>query len=1297
MTDAQRQEIRRRLDEELSLDAFKRDYRSQDEAATQFFQDLFVQVLNFSETVSPLGDETWHPLRVHDWSDSARATDARLFAEAGNFRVIYVELEKMTRTAERNAIQSLTRSDQTSGWAIDGSFLTVFHAPDEDVWHLVTPYEEDTDDITTGRPVLRRYTLGEGETHRTVAKALSSMDASKGRLAERIDEAFRVKPVTKDFYEKYKGSFDTLSKELRRKGLEIEDADRYAHTTLNRLMFFYYLQKKGWIGDRKDFVRWFHQQYEESDEEDVFHEKWLSALFFEGMNSSEGRDIDADLPSEVETAIAELPYMNGGLFQPTEEDERDTFLSDSALKSVIEEFLEQYNFTVTEESPYDIDVAVDPAMLGKIYESLIAEQERGEAGIFYTPRVEVDLMCRMALYEQFCDHAEDLDAEGKRQIVEFIFSEPQDWDADSGETEQLENILHELRIVDPACGSGAFLVGMKQVVTELYRKLGMTPDYHLKEQIINENLYGVDIKDWAVRVAEFRLWLSLVEGEEQLPDQRPVLPNFSFKLKVGDSLIQKLDGEFVSLDTLTRTLDGDTGELLTELKELKREHFEGEADRTQEIEEKQVELLQKHINDLIDNLSSNHSQGSLNEWAGGIEASEVSGSKLDDEKTKERIEELQAVRAAIDEAGNSGFFMWDIDFSDVMVDGGFDIVIGNPPYVRQEDIIDQGIHPERLDEMDSSEVKKLKKQYKSDLVDYVEERFDIKPYKRSDIYVYFYFKGIDLLRENGTLSFITSNSWMDIGYGKRLHEGLLDLTDLSYIIGNTSMKSFEDADVNTYITLANRSNDGILAGDARFVRLSSQFHQYDYADDFLPFLTDDGESWSSIRLDDEQLLVKEENDVRTVCIDHASLWRLGGGETQNADPDSDDVFSEATGLTPNQVPSSPDSGNEIQIPSGSYSDGAWGRFVDAPTLYFELWRDHHEKFDVLGDITEPTYGLKSGTNKFFFVPRPGDENTTFKSEYENDTGKLKLKHKETGREFQIEPKFWMRPIDEVPDAYHDQFECRYEIDGEEHIPDLILVRNREITTSPIEPNHLNHVHITIDVPRNEVSKFDAGDYVEFGEEPRWGRSNDIRLPDRSSLSGRSPEWYSQPKINDAYIILTNTFNAQLQFHYNPCRFTVSNRFYYLPSAEEVRPGYLAGYLNSSFGWFMEEVTGRSWTNTLLFDKPEYLILPVLLADDETQSAIEDAVEELLDEEVGNVFEELGSYNPDDFSLDSVKTERKTLDQIFFDVLDFDEEQKHQLYKTIISMVRDRLMRQPDENPSLCETIAEHNPQYDYSR
>ena len=960
MTDEQSKEIRRRLDEDLSLDEFERDYRSTGEAATQFFQDLFVQVLNFDETMSALGDATWQDIPVHEWPKTARANAARLFAEAGNFRVIYVELEKLTRTAERNAVQSLTRSDRTSGWAIDGSFLTVFHASDEDIWHLVTPYEEGTDKITTGRPVLRRYTLGEGETHRTVANALSSMDASKGRLAERIDEAFRVKPVTEDFYQDYKNALDTLSDELDSKGLGIEAADRYAHMTLNRLMFFYYLQKKGWIGERKDFVHWLHERYEESGEDDQFHEKWLSVLFFDGMNRPVGEDIEADLPEDVESVISGLPYMNGGLFQPTEEDQNGTFLSDSALSSVIRGFLDQYNFTVTEESPYDIDVAVDPAMLGKIYESLIAEQERGEAGIFYTPRVEVDLMCRMALYEQFCDHANNLDAEGKQRVVEFIFSEPQDWDAESaGETEQLEDILHELRIVDPACGSGAFLVGMKQVVTELYRKLGTTPDYHLKEQIINENLYGVDIKDWAVRVAEFRLWLSLVEGEEQVPDQRPILPNFSFKLKVGDSLVQKLDEEFVSLDALTRTLDGDTGGLLTELKELKREHFEGEADRKEEIEEKQVELLRRHISGLIDNLSDDGAQQTL---FGDTRDDEI------DENTEKRIEELKQVRDAIDKAGDAGFFMWDIDFSDVMVEDGFDVVIGNPPYVRQREIIDQGIHPERLEQMDSDEVKTLKSQYKNDLVNYVEETFGISPYKRSDLYVYFLFKGLDVLRDGGSLTYITSNSWLDVNYGQRLQEGLLKLSNINNILDNRAGPIFDEADVNTVITSAQRTaTSNILSGETSFVTFHDHYEDLVQTDVMQDVFVGSGET-STIEYRNETISYTPVESGRRVSLPEVSMWRLGGGVVQDEADGVDKVYSERTGV--DGVQAGLESYNPDEkgpIASGSYSgEEKWSQYLQAPDIYFEILNRNQDVLVPLQEVADLFRGCTTGNNTFFY-------------------------------------------------------------------------------------------------------------------------------------------------------------------------------------------------------------------------------------------------------------------------------------------------------------------------------------------
>ncbi len=1197
MTDEQTKEVRRRLDEDLSLDEFERDYRSPGEAETQFFQELFVQVLNFEVTTSPLGDATWQDIPVHEWPNTARANAARLFAESGNFRVIYVELEKLTRTAERNAIQSLTRSDRTSGWAIDGSFLTVFHAPDEDVWHLVTPYEEGTDDITTGRPVLRRYTLGEGETHRTVANALSSMDASKGRLAERIDEAFRVKPVTEDFYENYKSAFDTLSKELRRKELEIEDADRYAHTTLNRLMFFYYLQKKGWIGDRKDFVRWFHEQYKESDGEDVFHEKWLSALFFQGMNSPEGGEINTDLPSDVESAIAGLPYMNGGLFQPTEEDERDTHLSDSALKSVIDEFLEQYNFTVTEESPYDIDVAVDPAMLGKIYESLIAEQERGEAGIFYTPRVEVDLMCRMALYEQFCDHANGLNDEGKQRIVEFIFSEPQDWNAeDSGETEQLENILHELRIVDPACGSGAFLVGMKHVLTELYRKLNATPDYHLKEQIINENLYGVDIKDWAVRVAEFRLWLSLVEGEEQLPNQRPVLPNFSFKLKVGDSLIQKLDGEFVSLDTLTRTLDGDTGDLLTELKDLKREHFEGEGDRTQEIEEKQVELLKNHIDGLIDNLSKDGSQQTL--------FGDTKDKQIDDD-VEERIKELKKTRNAIDRAGAAGFFMWDIDFSDVIVEGGFDIVIGNPPYVRQEDIIDQGIHPERLDEMDSSEVSSLKKQYKNDLVEYVEKTFDISPYKRSDIYVYFFFKGLDLLREGGTLTYITSNSWLDVNYGKRLQEGLLCHSSLKYLLENRAGPIFEDADVNTVISLANRESTQSLNGDTEFLTFEEHYENIVQSETISSALiSEQEEEGEVIEYGEETLYYSPIQYGRRVSVPESSLWRLGGGSLEVQD-DEERVYSENTGVTGSQASiKSFDEETEGIYASGSYSDDSkWGIYLQAPDVYFRLMSRNHESFIPLADVTNDVFfGIKSGANDFYFPDSQKIEEYNIGGEY-------------------------LHPLVKSPRNLNERIIAPERLDRK-----LLKINNSDKSSLPKDLQH----------------------FIEWGEDQEY--------PSRRTIKGRSP-WYDiGSDIKKYQIVWQRTHYTKHAVYYSDEPVYATDRFYGIDiNQEKYHPKVFAALLNSTFYalvkvLYSSEMSGRS-IDTAVYELESFPIpSPGVISNDQEEALVE-------------AFEELDQHEPeavfDEFDLEA----RSKLDEVVFDILDANEEERGEVYQSVERLIK----------------------------
>jgi hypothetical protein len=634
--------------------------------------------------------------------------------------------------------------------------------------------------------------------------------------------------------------------------------------------------------------------------------------------------------------------MNGGLFQPTQEDELEVFLSDAALNSVIHGFLEEYNFTVTEESPYDINVAVDPAMLGKIYESLIAEQERGEAGIFYTPRKEVDFMCRLALYEQFCGHATNLDNNGRGKIVNFLFTEPQGWSAsDVEETDALRRILHDLRIVDPACGSGAFLVGMKQVLTELYRKLGVEPNYDLKEQIINENLNGVDIKEWAIRVAEFRLWLSLVEGEDELPQERPLLPSFTFKLRTGDSLVQKIGGEFISMESLSRSITGEAEGILEDVKSLKARHFEGDADLREEIREKQMELIRTHVDGQIKRLENRTKQQTL------------TGETRSNGDMKAQIQDLRSLRQSIEDPGETDFFMWDIDFSDVMLEGGFDIVIGNPPYIAHQELVPQDIPEDVQEELkESGEFDAIKDAYKSDLGEYCERVWDYKLYKKSDIYLYFFFRGMDLLRPNGTLTYITSNAWLDVGYGKRLQEFLLDEGNISAIMDSRQHRVFDEADVNTTITIAQNATEEPADRNygAHFLELKAEYGELAEPDAIKQLLhvgpQSRKEDYNEGRYITETFGVRTHELFRDVVVSRKALWRLGDGSVSKRDGTL----------------------------SGKYRGNMWGAlFHRAPDSFFAVMQEANDDFIKIEKDDIETYLNTGGADDFFFVDLSEEE------------------------------------------------------------------------------------------------------------------------------------------------------------------------------------------------------------------------------------------------------------------------------------------------------------------------------------
>lgn len=344
--------------------------------------------------------------------------------------------------------------------------------------------------------------------------------------------AFDVERVTKRFYENYVTVLDGLKTELARQ--RVADASpktihAFAEQLLNRVMFLYFVQRKNWLRwadgtpDAR-FLRNLWQKYRAAKRNDNFYAHWLAPLFFGAFNRDRARVLNAHLPREIEDAfLHQMPYLNGGLFEPNELDALDLTVSDSLFTDLFDRFgneepgfLERYNFTVDESTALEVEVAVDPEMLGKVYESQVQQAERHGAGIFYTPREEIDYMCRLSVVEYLHTRT----SIGKDELIPCVF-EPRRLieseaplfatASDDKRLRAIESALKTIRVCDGAVGSGSFLVGMMKVLAELQQVIAERlerkrfNEFDLKRRIIMENLYGVDVKDWAVRVCELRL------------------------------------------------------------------------------------------------------------------------------------------------------------------------------------------------------------------------------------------------------------------------------------------------------------------------------------------------------------------------------------------------------------------------------------------------------------------------------------------------------------------------------------------------------------------------------------------------------------------------------------------------------------------------------------------------------------------------------------------------------------------------------------------------------------------------
>ena len=933
-------------------------------------KQLFWTELNYDHANTPISCRDWP-----DRSRNALAEDPIILAhhpsQFGSFDVIYARLAREQRgrdfplslTAERLAVNQLLKNHPYA--------LFLFSDLDEEHWHLVNVrYDEEA----ARRRVFRRISVGPHERLRTASQRVAMLDLaslspdllglSPIAIQQRHDEAFDVEAVTDEFFKGYRYVFDRLQEDLCCQMADANWAHDFALQLLNRLMFLYYVQRKRWLGDDPDFLANFWQAYPEARRsDDTFISEWLEVLFFEAFNDRflAGRADRGCFPEGIRDALAMAPYLNGGLFERNALDRayRPT-ITDARFQQVFE-FLESYNFTISEDTPLDQEVAVDPEMIGKVYESLVnvseEADERGEAGIFYTPRVEIDLMCRLALVGWLTNH---LGRDAKSLLYEAVFAfDPEDKSrsdvalANCNLWPRLNDLLREVTVVDPACGSGSFLVGMLYVLDDLLVRAGIqlgmeeTP-YERKKRIIANSLYGVDVMEWAVHVAELRLWLQLVIDTDLAPAElkfRPLLPNLSFKVRPGDSLMQEVGGINLASRQGSHLISASLKGRITQLKGEKLKFYNNDPQRkyrtTEQLQQAELQLFRDILDTRAKAIDERHKEigealRPQENLFGEIQPTQMTLERVSLERESDRLqtEQEQVHRAReVLRAAKGTPFVWDIAFVEVFEGdrGGFDIVIGNPPYVRQELIRDPQLPADQVTTAN-------KRAYKAKLArsvyttwprtfgyDWVKDKSKWKLDAKSDLFIYFYLDSLSLLNDKGAFCFITSNAWLDVGYGRDLQEFLLTRGQVDLVLDNQVRRSFSSADVNTAIVLLGAARDSKtkrpanLEHTARFVMLTVPFEQ-----------VLDPVIWEEV---DEAAVRSTKPEYRVFPRQQAELLESG-----------------------------------IDRRKKRYTGDKWGgKYLRAPDIYWMILEKSGDKLVPLGDVADVQRGFTTGANAFFYL------------------------------------------------------------------------------------------------------------------------------------------------------------------------------------------------------------------------------------------------------------------------------------------------------------------------------------------
>jgi len=600
------------------------------------------------------------------------------------------------------------------------------------------------------------FLLGLGSKTHTATKHL----VKQGKIKDFKDlySRFNIEIINDEFYQHYKNLYINLKDNLDKdkefssftKKINLENS-HFAKKLLGQIVFCYFLQKKGWLGVDKDksfgsgkssFLRNKFEEYKKNKQN--FFNYFLEFFFYKGLNKQNENDFVKEINCRV-------PYVGGGLFEYYDGYDwqkeilniPNTTFSNSNNNGILDIF-ELYNFTIDENETIDIEISIDPEMLGRVFENLLDENIRKKGGSFYTPRSIVNFMCEDVLINHLYNKSKD--KLSFLQISNFIKDKKFDISKNEifkNNAVSIDHLLEDIKICDPAIGSGAFAVGIINLISRLRvslkdftkRKYKNT-SYYFKRDCIQNSIYGVDIDASAVEIAKLRLWLSLIVDEADYISTE-ALPNLDFKIIQGNSLLETFEnfklGDTIFEDSKKINTFEDhlgkesTKDLLIELADLQSLFF-----KTITYNKKQK--LKKEIQEKIFNIFKTNIETRKNFNKNEIDITEIKLNSL--------------ISGRIDR----NFFPWKIFFSEVFLKNkGFDIIIGNPPYISVKEI--------------------TKFNWRDDLM----KNFGFV----DDLYSHFTFLSLLICKENGLISFITSDTFMTLQTKLNLRKKILQNTLLT--------------------------------------------------------------------------------------------------------------------------------------------------------------------------------------------------------------------------------------------------------------------------------------------------------------------------------------------------------------------------------------------------------------------------------------------------------------------------------------------------------------------------------------